>query len=129
MVTDEEMDRFVRENREIIERMMTDRGEDLRRMSVKAAELTRIRTEKFFSETFEAISDAEVQKHFMNAGLEFLAGISALMQIAPIPDYVKEAASETESNAKQAACKNNKDCPAKNKKSKPAKTASKERAE
>jgi hypothetical protein len=129
MVTDEDLDRFVRENREFIERMMSSRSEDLFRMPAAAAELTKIKSEKFFRETAEALANPEVQKHFMMAGLEFMAGLSALVKMSPLPDYVKEAASETESNVRQTACMNNKDCPVKNKKKKAAKAASEECAE
>lgn len=129
MVTDEDLDRFVSDNRDFIERIMSSRREDLFRMPAAAAELTRIRGERFFRETAEALANSDVQRHFMMAGLEFLAGLSVLIQNSPLPEYVKKAANETEFNARQTACMNNKDCPAKKKKKKTAKAVSEECAE
>ena len=127
MATDEEIDRFVAENREFIEKMLTVQKENFQKVSEinkemaqetmkntkEAAEFARMKSEEFFKATLDAITSPVVQKHFMNASIEFLAGLSAMVELAPVPDAVKTAASDMEKNVKQVACKANKDCPAK----------------
>ena len=139
MATDDEIDRFVADNRELIEKMMNLQREGFERSAelakeftqeafdstVKAAELARKQSEEFFKATYETIGNPVVQKHFMEASLEFLAGLTAMIEAAPVPDYLKTAASDIEKNFKQTACKANEDCPAKAKKAK----VPKERAE
>lgn len=130
MATDEEIDRFVTENKELIERMMIAQNETIRLMAdvnkelaeealkktKESAEEARMKSELFFKATMETITSPVVQKHFMNASMEFLAGLTAMIEIAPIPDCVKTSAGEFEKNMKRAACKANTDCPAKEQK-------------
>ncbi len=124
MATEEEINKFVEENKELIERMMKIRsdfsstrqaGKDLAISAVEntaaAAAAARSKSEEFFKDTVSTITDPVVQRHFMNASLEFLEGLSTLVAIAPIPDFVKDAASSIEKNARNTACKANKDCP------------------
>ena len=125
MATDEEIDRFVADNRDLIERMMEIQMENARTASlfgrdlavqmsesaVEAACMVRERSEEFFRETLDTISDPVVQRHFMDASMEFLAGLTALVEAAPMPDFVRTAASDFKSNARSAACRANKDCP------------------
>ena len=139
MATDEEIERFVADNRELIERMMNiqkesfDRSADMAKeftqealdSTARAAELARKQSEEFFKATYETIANPSVQKHFMEASLEFLAGLTALVEASPIPESMKTAAADLERNARQTACKSNPDCPMKAKKAK----ATKERAE
>lgn len=129
MPTDEEFQEFIRQNKELIEKMMEAQkespipsrevrmeiAEDARENTIAAAKLAKDKTEDFVSTTYHMLTDAEVQKHFMTMGMEFIAGLSAMVDKAPIPDKIKNAASDLEKNAKTAACKNNKDCPAKKK--------------
>lgn len=130
MVTDEEIDRFVADNRDLIERMMEVQLENARTVSlfgrdlavqmsesaVEAASMARERTEEFLRETLDTIGDPVVQRHFIDAGMEFLAGLTALAEAAPMPDFVRTAASDFKSNVRSAACRANKDCPARAKK-------------
>jgi len=132
MATNEEIDRFVADNRELIERMMNLQKENFERSAelakefaeeafdttVKAAELARKQSEDLFKATYATIASPVVQKHFMEASLEFLAGLTAMVEASPIPDCMKDAASDAERNFRQAACKANADCPAKAKKAK-----------
>lgn len=127
MATDEEIDRFVAENRELIERMMRVQKDNLERTSeigkeftvmamestFLAAETVRKKSEEFVKSTYETITNPVVQKHFMTAGMEFLAGLSTLVETAPVPSMVKATAQDFEKNLKNAACKANEDCPAK----------------
>ena len=43
-------------------------------------------------------------------GMELFMGLSAMMQKAPVPDFVREAAGSTERNWKDSACKANDQC-------------------
>ena len=61
---------------------------------------------------FAAVTDPEVQKHFMNMGVEFFMGMSAIMSKVPMPDYVKEGLDRTQSNWRSANCRANEDCSA-----------------
>ncbi|AMK13411.1 hypothetical protein AUP07_0355 [methanogenic archaeon mixed culture ISO4-G1] len=130
MVTDEEISKFVGENRELIERIMKIQQESAREtarlakeMAEGAVDSTKVaaeraakKSEEFFKATFETITNPVVQEHFLTAGLELIAGLSAMAEIAPIPDFMKEAAGDFEKEARKAACNANKDCPAKTKK-------------
>ena len=127
MATDEEIDKFVAENRELIERMMLTQKDNLERTTeigreftltaiestFVAAELVRKKSEDFVRSTYESITNPVVQRHFMSAGLEFLAGLSTLVEAAPIPSVVKDTAHDFEKNLKTSACRANENCPAK----------------
>ena len=135
MATDEEIHKFVNDNRELVEKMMAVQkenvemtksvGKDVIKMGFEstymAAEFARKKSEEFFVTTYKMITNPEVQRHFMASGLEFLAGLTALAESAPMPDFVKSAASDMQKNARLEACKANEDCP--------VKTAMKVRAE
>ena len=120
MATDEEIDSFVAQNRELIERMMRIQKEsfdeieaaDESARSVKdAARLVREKSEEFFRNTYITITSPEVQKHFMTASMEFLAGLNAIADAAPLPDYVKEGMDNVRKAGRQASCRVNTDCP------------------
>jgi len=127
MATDEEIDRFVADNRELIERMMHTQKEGIQAASeigkemtttaiestIMAADIVRKQSEEFVKSTYRTITNPIVQRHFMNAGLEFIAGLSALAEAAPMPGVMKDTARDFERNLKSAACRANKDCPAK----------------
>jgi hypothetical protein len=148
MATDEEIDRFVTENRALIEKVMAAQKETIDRMVevqregmqtqaeigreaakdaysnvAETAEFVRQKSEDFFNATCEMITNPVVQKHFMTSSVEFLAGLTTLIEVAPIPDFVKVAASEFDKNMKQTACKANDACPAKNQQKAEAETA------
>jgi hypothetical protein len=107
MATDEEIERFVTDNREIIGRMM-----DSQRGNARAAELSR-RSEEFFVSVYSMFADPEVQRHFMASGLEFIEGMKVLIGNAPVPGFVRTAATDFGRSARTMACRANKDCPAK----------------
>jgi hypothetical protein len=128
--SEEEIQRFVDENRDLIEVMM-DRAapegrnvgepsgdrirsrveEDALRARARMEKDTR-RAEDAFREVFEAFADPEVQRHFMSMGMSFFLGVSALMRRMPAPDFVKSTASDMESSWKEAACRSNEGCSA-----------------
>ncbi|MBQ8180238.1 MAG: hypothetical protein IJ026_07380 [Candidatus Methanomethylophilaceae archaeon] len=134
---EEEFQRFVKQNRDLIERMMalqkeavkgvvTDAasmGRDLTHDAVslasettgkmrESADATKEKAEEFARTTYGMFTDPTVQKHFMTMGMEFMMGLSAMMQKAPMPDFMKDAASGMEQNWKQSACRNNDECAA-----------------
>ncbi len=152
--SDEEVQKFVEENRDIIEMLMArkesseeagahdkerarryrvDAEEGINRARERAdssrsrfeedilwardrADESRDRMEGAFRDTYEAFTDPEVQKHFMTMGLNFMMGMSALMQRMPGPDFMKDAASGMESSWKKASCSSNADCSARKRK-------------
>jgi hypothetical protein len=127
MATDEEVEKFVAENRELIERMMSVQKDNLEKTAevgkeftmlamestFVAAEIVRQKSEKFVKDTYNTITNPVVQKHFMTAGMEFLYGLSTIVETAPMPSKVREGAKDLERNLRSAACKSNEGCPAK----------------
>ena len=125
--SEEEFQSFIKQNRDLIERMMSLQKEaaintaaagreithDVIDTAVDSMDKAKEKTEEFVKTTYNRFTDPEVQKHFMTRGMEFMAGMSSLMQKAPMPDFVKDAAGGVESNWKQSACKNNDECAAK----------------
>lgn len=124
MATEEEIQKFVSENKELIESIMrlqregvveaTSAARDATKEAVvfahDSADAARARAEDFGRAAYSMFMDPEVQRHFMTMGMEFMLGLSAMMQKAPIPDFVKETAGNTEKNFKSAACRANEDC-------------------
>ena len=118
--TEEEFQEFVAKNRELIEKIMVlqkegvievaSAGRDAVHDAVHAADAARDRAEEFAKATYSMFMDPEVQKHFMAMGMELFMGLSAMMQKAPVPDFVRSAASSTERNWKDSACRVNDDC-------------------
>lgn len=63
-----------------------------------------------------AFLSPEVQRHFVNMGIEMMMGVSALIEAVPKPKIVEEVvekASEAKSNASKQYCAKNPDCPKK----------------
>lgn len=124
MATEEEIQKFVSENRELIESIMrlqregvveaTSAARDATKEAVAfahdSADAARARAEDFGRAAYSMFMDPEVQRHFMTMGMEFMLGLSAMMQRAPIPDFVKDTAGSTERTFKSAACRANEDC-------------------
>ena len=102
MVTDKDIDRFVSGNKEIIERMMSIQKDN--------AEMAKRNGEVFIATVFRAFLDPDVQRHFMASGFEILAGLTALVQASPTPDFIKHAVSDFDKNLRVAACRTNEDC-------------------
>ncbi|MBE6523202.1 MAG: hypothetical protein E7Z62_08810 [Thermoplasmata archaeon] len=102
MVTEKDIDRFVSDNKEIIERMMSIQKDN--------AELAKRKGEELIATVFKAFLDPDVQRHFMASGFEILAGLTALVQASPTPDFIKDAVSDFDKNLRVAACRTNEDC-------------------
>lgn len=127
MATEQEIHDFVSKNKELIESIMelqkegfTDavsvaRGTAKTAADVaqESAEAVKAHTEEFFKTTYNMFMDPEVQRHFFTMGMEFMMGMSAMMQKAPVPDFMKESAETAEKEFKATACKANESCGAK----------------
>jgi len=117
---DPEVEKFARENKEMIERILKE--ERIRAKEVfdaekdMASELIAYQKQKTIDATEGVVSmftDPEVQKHFMAVGMELFLGIDALMRAAPIPDFVKDAATKAQDMrdaATSAYCDKNPNC-------------------
>ena len=118
--TEEEFQDFVAKNRELIEKIMVlqkegvievaSAGRSAAHDAAHAADAAKERAEEFAKATYSMFMDPEVQKHFMAMGMELFMGLSAMMQKAPVPDFVRDAASSTERNWKNSACRANDEC-------------------
>jgi len=127
MTTDEQIQSFVDQNRDLVIRMMSiqkdtlDKTVTVGRSMAKdtfentreVAGIARRRGAEFFGATAAMFTSPTVQRHFINASMEFVAGLTAMAELAPVPDYMKTAATDFEKNFKQAACRANEHCPAK----------------
>lgn len=128
MTSDEEFQDFVVNNRELIEMMMhmkeqmpgaektssaVGRVEKVVSDVESSAEKMRHKTEEFFQDTYKMVMHPDVQRHFMKMGMEFMMAVSAMMQNAPTPDFIKETATDMEKNWKKTACSMNEECPVK----------------
>ena len=111
--TEEEFQDFVAKNRDLIEKIMVlqkegvievaSAGRDAAHEAAHVVDDARVRAEDFAKATYSMFMDPEVQKHFMAMGMELFMGLSAMMQKAPVPDFVREAAGSTERNWKDSA--------------------------
>lgn len=124
MATEEEIQEFVARNRELIESIMRlqrdgaveaaaatrDVAKEAITYAHDSADEAKARAEDFARSTYNMFMDPEVQRHFMTMGMEFVLGVSAMMQKAPIPDFVKDAAGTTEKSFRSSACRANEDC-------------------
>ncbi len=69
---------------------------------------------KSLKEIVGALTDKEVQKHFVRMGMEFAMGLSALVDAMPKPEFVEKTmdkASDFKKTASREYCANNEDCP------------------
>jgi len=106
---DPELERFFRENKDMVERLLKEEKEIFSKMlkekKAKYEDFAKQSDKK--KETAQqmmgAFMDPEVQKHFMKMGMEFMMGMSALVQASPIPDMFKDMAGKAESAGKTAA--------------------------
>lgn len=110
--TDPELESFVKENREMLERMMRQEKEMASRFyqsGASRAEELKSRAEEKTIELIAAVTDPEIHRHFMMAGFEFLMGVNAMMKAMPMPEVVKttmELAKETREKTFEEAKEN-----------------------
>lgn len=117
--TDPELEKFVRENRDMIEKFLKAEGESFkeRYYAEKSRAETAMNDQKEkVRELIGVFTDPEVQRHFMMAGFELFMGINAIMKAAPVPDAFKDIVDKTEEarvSAMENVCKANSECPKK----------------
>ncbi|MDR3206648.1 MAG: hypothetical protein LBT41_06130 [Candidatus Methanoplasma sp.] len=108
--SDPDLERFFRENRRMVERIIREEKEILfetvkaeKKKAEDEIDKQSERVKGFAVDAFAAINDPEVQRHFTAVGIEFLMGLNALIQAAPIPDHVKDLVNSTEHQAQRSA--------------------------
>ncbi len=107
--SDEEIEAFIKENRELIEKLMdrkeseSCRGESGETRTGRKIHEEREKAESMFRDTYYAFTDPEVQKYFMRMGMDLMMGMSALIQRIPGPDFMKNTAADMETSWKEAA--------------------------
>lgn len=111
--TDSELEDFIRENREILERLLRqekDRAGRIYNKETQKAEELKGKAEEKTAEFIAAVTDPEIHKHFMRAGFEILMGAGAMLKAMPMPDKVRstlDLAKETrERTYEEARAKN-----------------------
>ena len=98
-VTSEDFERFVRENREEILRIL---GEDeeprccMPRPVRPSGEEMRDSVSRMATEILKVMADEEVQKHFFNGITEFIKCMEAAVQAMPLSDDMKETVGQAE---------------------------------
>ncbi|MDR0309931.1 MAG: hypothetical protein LBH88_04160 [Candidatus Methanoplasma sp.] len=119
--TDPDLEKFFRENREMIDRLFKEEKERMEKLFKEEKESfknafdeQRARAEEFAEkkkakaketaqEAFNAFTDPEVQRHFMAMGMEFMMAMNALMRAMPFPDTFKDMADKAEEARKKAS--------------------------
>ncbi|MDR3283084.1 MAG: hypothetical protein LBS92_05710 [Candidatus Methanoplasma sp.] len=108
--SDPDLEKFFRDNRRMVERIIKEEKEILletaKAEKAKAEECAKEQSERVrgvAADVFAIINDPEVQKHFTAVGIELLLGMNALLQASPIPDNLKDFASNAEHRARQSA--------------------------
>ncbi|MDR0888099.1 MAG: hypothetical protein LBM39_02810 [Candidatus Methanoplasma sp.] len=107
---DPELEKFFRENREIVEKLLKEER-NLIKETVKAERERfeeyvgdpKVKVKETANDIFGAFTDPEVQRHFLTVGIELLLGVNALIQAAPIPEEFKDFVKKTEQEGKKAA--------------------------
>lgn len=91
-----EMMEFIEENREILEDLIRREKREAERVHRKNKDKVREKvnrakrdTKTSMRQTFDALTDPDIQVHFMTAGFEFMTGLNALIREMPQPfmDY------------------------------------------
>ena len=81
----EDLERIIREQREIIDKLI-----DAQKASLEAtAESKKDKIESTLKTMVAPLMNPEVQKHFVKAGMELISGIEELVRSAPLPDSVR----------------------------------------
>ncbi len=68
------------------------------------------RAEEEINDKLSFLSDPDLQKHVIGAGMEMIAAFGALIKSGPFPDAVKRAADTGNITRNEEFCNNNPDC-------------------
>ena len=107
------------EKAEVFGEMIESAGEEAKEFCDSKERYTKEQAEKVkqsMKDVASAFLNPEVQRHFINMGLELMMGVSALVEAMPKPKIVEEVvekASEAKANASKQYCAKNPDCPRK----------------
>lgn len=133
-ISDEELLRFISENKDRLVQYMRTQGieaVDATRKGVKAgvekineaAEEVKADVDSEFDvirnntrEFVNAFTREDVQKHLVRSGMEFMMAVSTIIDAIPKPGFVSRAydkASDIKSNINREYCAHNDDCPRK----------------
>lgn len=124
-MTEDELKEFIKLNKEkIVELIKEDAPgikekaeNDFSKLNDKASE--KLKGMKDDGKQFlSAVTSAEVQKHFISAGMEFMLGFLEIAKSFPIPESmtpVSEKISEVRETASETFCAKNPDCAKKKK--------------
>ncbi|MBR4684989.1 MAG: hypothetical protein IKP04_00460 [Candidatus Methanomethylophilaceae archaeon] len=120
MTTNDDLERFVAQNKELVESMMKVPKDTIKAAAMASYEGVRMTNEfakakgqEAFDKIHSTLVSPDIQKHFIAAGLEFMEGMKALLQHAPVPGFAKEAAEDMEKSTRQVICACNPNCPMK----------------
>lgn len=123
--TDPEIEKFVRENKEMIEKLLQQERANIKKVmeaeSANAKDFAEFQEEKIeeilskSKEPFEEFADCqkdkmehaaqsvivmfmdpEFQKHMVSAGMEMMMALEALVKAAPLPDFARDAAEKAQ---------------------------------
>ena len=116
MCNDEiDIEEFVKKNKEIIEKILKEQKGSFKEKVEPQVE----KAENTVKEVLGLFFNPEIQKHFVKAGMEFLAGVEEFLKKAPMPDNMKEtvekACDAKDAFVKDIVCEMNDDCKAKTK--------------
>jgi len=118
--TDPELERFLRENKEMVMRLFKEERKIMAKLfeeerecfkdafseeKAKAEEFagkSKDKAKETAQEMFNAFTDPEVQRHFMAMGMEFMMAVNALISAMPFPDGIKDMAEKAEEARKNA---------------------------
>jgi len=119
--TDPELEKFLKENKEMMERLFRENKEMMDRFFREEKERIRdafdeeIKRAEAFSgekkdkakdaaqEVYNAFTDPEVQRHFLAMGMEFMMGMNALISAMPFPEQMKDMAKKAEEARKSTS--------------------------
>jgi len=119
--TDPELEKFLKENKEMIERLFKEEKEMMEKFfkeekeffrgtfdeewekAKRSAEEQKNKAKDTAQEMFNAFTDPNVQRHFMAMGMEFMMAVSALMKAMPFPDPIRDMAGKAEEARKNAS--------------------------
>jgi 2-hydroxy-3-keto-5-methylthiopentenyl-1-phosphate phosphatase len=82
----EELERMVKEQREMIDKLMAAHGSSFK----DTIESKKEKADETFKSVFAIFTNKEIQRHFVKAGMEFLSGIEEIIKAIPVPDSVRE---------------------------------------
>jgi len=82
----EELEKIIKEQKEMIDKLINAQKASFK----ETFEPKKEKVDDAMKAMFSIITNKEIQRHFVKAGVEFLSGIEELIRAVPVPDNVKE---------------------------------------